>query len=312
MAGKARKFARSLPSMRNLLSRPYRLANIGRASWRNALAFGGFIFLFLLLFQPFGLSTYPGSMWKVALGYGATCAAVMIFLNGLVAPFLPKFFAEPDWTVGREIGWTLVNVALIGLANLLYSVAIGFASFSMHMLFWFEAYTVMIGLFPVTAAVLWTEARLSRRYREGSEHVNAGMQPHDIQEEVPVGEPSPAASSASVVTIPSESGREDLTVPLNALLFIRSAGNYLEIFQAKGAQVDRQVVRGSLKRAEESLAGNPRLLRCHKSHLVNLDRVARVSGNAQGFQLHLDHGPEVVPVSRRLNDQLGELLAVRH
>ncbi len=298
--------------MRKLLSRPYRLANLGTASRRNALAFGVFIFLFLLLFQPFGLSAYPGSMWKVALGYGATCAAVMLFLNGLVAPFLPKFFSEKDWTVGREIGWTLVNVALIGLANLLYSVAIGFGSFSTRTLFWFEAYTVMIGLFPIAAGVLWTEARLSRRYREGSEEVNAGMQQLGIQEEISVGETASAAPSAALVTIPSESGREDLTIPLSALLFIRSAGNYLEVFQAKGAQVDRQVVRGSLKRAEESLAGNPRLLRCHKSHLVNLDRVARVSGNAQGFQLHLDHGEEVVPVSRRLNDQLGELLAVRH
>lgn len=276
------------------------------------MVFGLFIFLFLLLFQPFGLSTYPGSLWKLAMGYGAICAAVMLFMNGFVARFMPKFFSEKQWTVGREISWMLLNVALIGLANLLYSVAIGLGSFSARTLFWFEAYTIMIGLFPITAGVLWTEARLSRRYREDSEEMNAGMQPHDLQEEMPEQEASPAAPSASMVTIPSESGREDLKVPMSQLLFIRSAGNYLEVFQAKGTQVDRQVVRGSLKRTEESLAEHPRLLRCHKSHLVNLDRVARVSGNAQGFQLHLDQGEELVPVSRRLNDQLGKLLAVRH
>ena len=301
-----------IPCMPGLLSHPYPLANIGRASWRNALAFGAFIFLFLFLFQPFGMSEYPGALWKVALGYGATCTAMMLVLNGLIPLAMPKFFAGAQWTVGREIGWTLVNVALIGFANLLYSVAIGFASFSAHMLLGFEVYTLLIGLFPVIAGVLWTEARLSRRYRQGSEQVNAHMRPVAVPVEAPAGEVLPETASVSVVTIPSESGREDLTLPLKDLLFVRSAGNYLEVFHAKGEQVERNVLRGSLKRTEESLARHPRLLRCHKSHLVNLDRVLRVSGNAQGFQLHMEHGPEVVPVSRRLNDQLGELLAVHH
>jgi hypothetical protein len=288
--------------MPSLLSRPYRLASIGPASRRNALAFGVFIFLFLFLFQPFGLSTYPGLLWKVAFGYGATCTVVMLVLNGFVPLAMPKFFSEAKWTVGREIGWTLVNVALIGLANLLYSVAVGLAQLSMGTLLRYEGYTVLIGLFPVTAGVLWTEARLSRRYRLDSEQVNAGMYPIPTAKEVP---------GVSLITIPSENGKEDLALPANELLFIHSAGNYLEVYQAKGARIERHVLRGSLKRTEEALSGNPRLLRCHKSHLVNLDRVSRVSGNAQGFQLHLDQGMEVVPVSRRLNDRIGGLLAAR-
>lgn len=288
--------------MSNLLSRPYRLASIGPASRRNALAFGVFIFLFLFLFQPFGLSSYPGSLWKVALGYGATCTAVMMVLNGFVPLAMPKFFSEVKWTVGREIGWTLVNVALIGFANLLYSVAIGLAQLNVGTLLRYEGYTVLIGLFPVTAGVLWTEARLSRRYRLDSQQVNAGMHPIPTPEEVP---------AASLITIPSENGKEDLALPTNELLFIHSAGNYLEVYQTKRARIERHVLRGSLKRTEEALSGNPRLLRCHKSHLVNLDRVSYVSGNAQGFQLHLDHGTEVVPVSRQLNDRIGELLAAR-
>ena len=297
--------------MRNLLSRPYRLANIGPSAWRNALAFGLFIFLFLVIFQPFGLSGFPGPLWKVALGYGATCSAMMLLLNGLLPLALPRFFAEADWTVGRAIGWTLFNVALIGLANLLFSVAVGVSRLDAGMLLRFEGYTLLIGFFPVTVGVLLTEARLSRRFQQSSQEVNAGMHPVAL----PLGplataDPIPAALGTTI-TVPSENGREDLTLPLGELLFIHSAGNYLEVHQAKGAQVQRHVLRGSLKRAEETLIGNTRLLRCHKSYLVNLDRVLNVSGNAQGFQLHLDRGPEAVPVSRRLNDRLGELLAAR-
>lgn len=295
--------------MRNLLSRPYRLPNIGTASWRNALVFGLFIFLFLQAFQPFGMSAYPGSFWQIALGYGLTCAAVMLLLNGVVATLLPHFFSEPDWTVGREIAWILVNLALIGLANLLYSVAIGFARFSAEMFLWFEGYTVLIGLFPITAGILWKEARLSRRYEQGSERLNTVI-PHveAVIEEPIESDPAPLPPVSSI-TIPSENGREDLNLPLSELLFICSAGNYLEVHQATGSDVKRHVLRGSLKNAEEALTAYPRLLRCHKSHLVNLDRVTKVSGNAQGYHLHLDQGEVTVPVSRKLNESLPGLLA---
>jgi hypothetical protein len=287
------------------------MANIGPASRRNALVFGLFIFLFLLVFKPFGLSMFQGPIWKVALGYGATCTAVMLLLNSILARFLPKFFSEPDWTVGREMAWTLVNVALIGLANLLYSVAIGFARFSLEMLLWFEAYTLLIGLFPVTVVILWTEARLSRRYRQGSAEVNAAMPKAAASVEGQVGEAAVPSEDVVTIIIPSENGREDMALSRRDLLFIRSAGNYLEVHHSKGDDVTRQVLRGSLKRAEEALTGHPRLLRCHKSHLVNLDRVATVSGNAQGYHLHLDRGADTVPVSRKLNESLAGLLAVR-
>lgn len=294
-----------------LLARPYRLPDLWPSAWRNALAFGLFVLLFLVLFEPFGLAGLDAPVWRVALGYGATCTAVMLLLNGVLPRFLPAYFSEPRWTVGREIAWTLVNVALIGLANLCYSAAIGLAAISWELLFRFEAYTVLIGLFPVAAAVLLNELRLAKRFREGSERVNAGMRQAGRGEEAASALPEPSPPVDALITIPSESGREDLTLPVNDLLFIRSAGNYLEIHLADGAGMLRKVLRGSLKRTEEQFAGHTRLLRCHKSHLVNLDRVVRVSGNAQGFQLHLDRGEQTVPVSRKLNDRLSALLADR-
>ncbi|MBP9080807.1 MAG: hypothetical protein KBF80_11200, partial [Flavobacteriales bacterium] len=70
--------------MHALLSKPYRLAGKGVVAWRNAAGFGGFVFLFLGLFQPFGLSAPGGRIWPVALGYGVVCAGCMLLLNWLV------------------------------------------------------------------------------------------------------------------------------------------------------------------------------------------------------------------------------------
>ncbi len=55
-------------------------------------------------------------------------------------------------------------------------------------------------------------------------------------------------------------------------------------------------MRASLSRlAGQAAEQGAQLVRVHRSYLVNLQRVARVSGNAQGYRLHLS-APDVEPV----------------
>lgn len=294
------------------LSRPYRQARSGAALWQRSLAFGAFVWLFLALFRPFGLAALGARVWPVAAGYGAVCALVMIVMNALVPMLLPRFFEEERWTVGREIAWSLLNVTLIGAGNVLYSIAMGFVRFSWTSVLWFEFYTLLIGLFPVTVVVLSNEARLARRYREGSDRVNATLKdvPSSpaVQEHIAV-PMVPTRPESPRITLPSETGREDLVLFPDELLFLRSSANYVEVHHLREDRPVRTLMRASLKRAEGSLVDFPQFLRCHKSHIVNVDQVQRVSGNAQGYKLHLRDEADPVPVSRQLNDRLEELLA---
>lgn len=302
--------------MLEFFSRPYRLNLSGPSSWRLGLSFGTFVFLFLVIFEPFGLGTLPRAVWPVALGYGATCGLVM-WLVGLASPrLLPTWFNELRWTTGRQILWILLNIACVGLGNALFTVLAGIASLSLRVILWFEVYTILIGIFPVTVLVLWNEMRLRGHFRSGSDQLNSGLRsaqvataPHGVTTA------SPGATNMDtgsvMVTIPSETGREDMVLRVDDLLFIRSAGNYVEVHYLEHGHACRKVVRGSLKQVAGSLSVHPRLWRCHKSHLVNLDRVVRVSGNAQGYHLHLPDVADTVPVSRQLNDRLGEVLAGR-
>ena len=283
-----------------ILRRPYRSDRTAGMHWRSALIFGAFVFLFLAVFRPFGLTGWRGNVWLLALGYGATTTLVMLLLNVVVPVLMPQWFDEERWTVGREIGWVLVNLASIGAANLMYSHLAGIGGLGWWDLLRFEGYTLLVGIFPVSLGVLWNEYRLARRYQNSSAAMNTGIGTHQHQ----------AASPVRVV-IPSETAQEDLELGLDELLFLRSDGNYVEVHHLEQGRPVRTVLRCSLKRAEEALAAHPSLLRCHKRHLVNLDRVRHVSGNAQGYHLFLEAEVDPVPVSRSLNDQLPELLAAR-
>ncbi len=290
--------------MRALLSRPYQLNTSARHHARVALFFGGFVFLFLFVFRPFGLDRLVAQLPMLALGYGAVCTGIMLLLNVGVARLLPQWFDETRWTMGRELLWTTVNVALIGLGNALYTAGIGLAPWSFATIGNFTLFTVAVGLFPIALSVVLNEARLSREYARSSQQINA-----DLEEEA--GSPHPVPEPVERILIPTEGNTADLELDVEALFFIRSADNYIEIHHRSGKALERTVLRGSLKAVEDALSVNDRFLRCHKSHLVDLQKVQRVSGNAQGLKLHLEQVEDPIPVSRQLTITVRERLAVR-
>ena len=292
--------------MASLFAKPYSMVASGISAWRNAFGFGVFVFLFLALFRPFGIGDLGQRLWLVAFGFGVVCTGCMLLANGLLPKLAPAYFSEPGWTVGREIGWTLVNLVLIGVANAFYSHAIGWVDLNAGTFVQYGGYTVLVCILPVCAGVLLNEARQSKRYRAGSEELNARLAERVLEEVHAAG--TSMLGDNNRITIPSESGREDFTLAPGDLLFIRSSSNYMEVYFLQGLQVQRKVLRGSLKAVEARLANHKRMLRCHKSHLVNLDHVVKVNGNAQGYRLGLDHGEEAVPVSRSLNHRLAGLV----
>lgn len=260
--------------------------------------------LFLIVFRPFGLDGVGARLPQLALGYGAVCTGVMLLLNVGVPNLLPRWFDERRWNLGRELIWTTLNVALIGLGNALFTAGIGLAPWTLATIGNFTFFTVAVGLFPVALSIVLNEARLYREYARRSEGINQQLEQQDE-------EPGTPAVPQERIVIPTEGNAEDLELDTEALCFIRTADNYIEVHHRNGKAVERSVLRGSLKAVEEALAQHERFLRCHKSHLVDLRKVRRVSGNAQGLKLHLEDIEEPIPVSRQLTATVRERIAVR-
>jgi hypothetical protein len=281
------------------LQRPYHCEmSIMPRVWR-ALAFGGFVFLFLALFRPFGLGNLGDHLLPVALGYGLTCTLVMALLNLAFPPLMPRFFDPERYTLGHELGWTVVNIAAIGLANAIYSAWLGIISLNLANLALFMGYTLGVGVFPVAAGIMLHEARQSRRYGQSSAALTSALQSRNHPDTYP-----------ETIQLTGGNSGELLSMSANDLLYIQAADNYVEVHHHSEGRVERSILRGTLKQMEGQLSGKGNIFRCHKSYLVNLDHVVRVSGNAQGFRLHLAPGDEGVPVSRQHNATIRQRLTV--
>jgi len=82
------------------------------------------------------------------------------------------------------------------------------------------------------------------------------------------------------------------------LLYLESAENYVSICYLNKGKVSKYLLRDTLKKVEESFSGTE-IIRCHRSYMVNFDKVKVIKKDKYGLTLELDN-PSVtdIPVSK--------------
>lgn len=103
----------------------------------------------------------------------------------------------------------------------------------------------------------------------------------------------------TLVAFPDEKGDLKISITLENLLYIESADNYATIFYLNKSRQSRFLLRNSLKWMEENLTKDTPLVRCHRSYIVNMDKVKILKKVKGGIVLELDaeNTPEL-PVSK--------------
>lgn len=289
--------------MSNFLDRPYFLDERLKSLTLRSIGFGGFIFLFLYVFKPFGLYNLPQGLLTVTLAYGAVTTVIMFIIGFFGIVVFPRFYTEEKWTVGREIFWNLLNIFFIGLGNLLLTHYFGFIHLSWEAFVYVQAITLVVGLLPVGFFVLMKESSLRGKYAQSAANMSQYLVLTDT-----LSRDSDKMQTQETVLLPSQNKDEDLLVAPENIWYIRASDNYVEVHFKNGKVQNSRLLRATLKQMEDALSGDERFFRCHKSYLVNLEKVTTVRGNAQGYRLHLADREETIPVSRQHNEVIKERL----
>ncbi len=82
------------------------------------------------------------------------------------------------------------------------------------------------------------------------------------------------------------------------LLYLESAENYVSICYINKDKVSKYLLRDTLKKIEETFSGSE-IVRCHRSYMVNFDKVKVIRRDKDGLKLGFDN-PQVtdIPVSK--------------
>jgi DNA-binding LytR/AlgR family response regulator len=95
-----------------------------------------------------------------------------------------------------------------------------------------------------------------------------------------------------------EKGIMRISVKSFDLLYLQAADNYVTIFYSQQQKTARYMLRSSLKQIETELAYSP-LIRCHRSYMVNFEKVKIIRREKDGLILELESTePIEIPVSK--------------
>ncbi|HNL40526.1 MAG: LytTR family DNA-binding domain-containing protein [Saprospiraceae bacterium] len=276
------------------LTQPFPLHDAQRWGGRMALLSGLFVLLFLYFLQPFGVRVAEGQQleWlKVSAEFGLVTVAVTLLWRQIDRAF-PRIFQEEKWQVWKEIVLTLVFVGMIATANMFYAVWRFGQEMSWYAFFAWQFTTWTVAVFPTVIGVMTRQIRLMSRYASEADEMTRTLH-------------LPAAHPAQpLLEFAGENQGERLKVRPDDLLYLEAADNYVQFCFEENGALKQRLMRGALRRFEAVLSAYPRFYRCHRTYIVNLDRVERISGNAQGYKLHLRGAEQPVPVSRSLNEEM--------
>jgi hypothetical protein len=286
-----------------VFSRPFPLDTPSRRSFRYTFYAALVVFLILVLLQPFGI----GELNTLTLIFHAALYALVTFIcttaNTFLLPWIfPAIYREEKWTVGKELLHMCWHLIPIAIGNWLLTHWLYHSKLSGHNLFSFLWITFVVGIFPLGLNILLKQQRLLKKYQAGASRLDEQLkQPENSSQ-------SSAPEFENTVVFTSENGKEQCSVPVTDIRFITSADNYVRIYFIKDGQLTSHLLRNTLRKAEETLSPFSQFYRCHRAYITNLLAVEHVSGNAQGYKLHLRDVEELIPVSRNLNKQLTERL----
>jgi len=249
------------------------------------------LLLLLFLFQPFDLKALNKKDKYLLIGGIIIVTFIGLSINLLLVPaYLSKTNSFKNWIVLKEILWNIWILFTLATGYFIYFRIIGTFSFSFYILL----KVLIISAIPISILIPYNRNRLLRKHLQSALELNKYLE-------------DKAHPSPKIVHLKSDYEKDDLSVDVNALLFIRSANNYIEVFWQEKNGIRSQLVRCTLKHAEDVFKDYPFIFKCHRAFIVNINHVKKVEGKSQGYTLYVGGDEYTVTVSRNYIPQFKEL-----
>ncbi len=267
-----------------------------REKWGLILFLALYIPLFLLIFQPFGVNNYDPThsiRWEffiAAIGFGLVNGVSMWLYEFVIAP---RLFTKRTRAI-FIIRMVLELLLLSFTTYLFYNVLGNFHDWNWPSFFGFVRDVGLSGLIPLGLVFLYFNYKRTRSSYEALLNKSKfNRRRHDL------------------VRITSDNGKENLVIASKGLLFIEAQDNYVAVYHIENDRVKKSLLRTTMKRLENLLTDQS-IVRCHRSYMVNMGKVEKVSGPTHQLKIHLEHIEKPIPVSKTYVPVLEEGLTAHH
>jgi hypothetical protein len=108
----------------------------------------------------------------------------------------------------------------------------------------------------------------------------------------------PADSSRDMIPFYDDKAVLKFSVKKENLLFLEASENYITVCYLNKGKVSKYLLRDTMKKMEENFSGTD-IIRCHRSYMVNFEKVKVIRKDRDGLKLEIDNpGAIDIPVSK--------------
>lgn len=278
--------------MLEFLNKPYPFNNDLKHNTKIIFFLSVGVFGFLFLFQPLQINELgTRDKYFLVIGLGVI-TFLSLSLNLLILPSLfPGILRGTSWNVKKEILWDIWILFTVCVGYFLYYKALGIMEFGFEMII----SMVLIATVPISVLIVLNRNRLLRSHLNLARELNIKLKENKSLPD-------------KLVHFVSDYQKDNLSIKVSMILFVRSANNYIEVFWKEEQGVKSQMVRCSLTKAEEILKEDKFIFKCHRSYLANINHIDKIDGSPQGYRLYFEKVDFQVPVSKNYADKLKELI----
>jgi len=247
------------------------------------------VFLFLFLFRPFNVNESENRYSYLLICFlHALIPALVVFIYFNFINHLKKASDKTKWTLIYELLHLAAIFLIIGicgflLRNMIYNNP---NNWSLRYL-WEEIRNTYLA-----GGLLSSYLIFARFY---ATH-NKSKAPDDFTIALEL-LPQRQLINAEVF-IKTQVKTDDFNFDPSRFLFARAEGNYTELMFSIDGAVKKELKRISLKQLEHQLSIYPQMIRTHRAYLLNIEQVASISGNSQGYAVSFHEVSDTAPVSR--------------
>lgn len=264
--------------------------------FKTSIIIGLFVFLFLYVFKPFALVEFKEYLleFTAIIGLFAFIGALLILV---ISPVLfPNFFNEDKWTLGKNMILIVLGLGIVGsvlwVFTYYYKENIGLPKISYIT---FLYYTFLVGAIPIFFAIYLNERNIRIKKRKRALEFSKHKQKKLLVKEKII---------KTDIIIYSENKKENISFNVNNLVYISSQGNYASFYILNdNGNLKEKILRVTLTKIEKELDDFVKIIRCHKSYIVNMKYITDINGNARGYLLKSEFISFEIPVSRSFSKQ---------
>jgi hypothetical protein len=254
-----------------------------------------FALLFINLFQPFGSRNWYPNISDFKYFFFSS----LIILTGMLVVVVSRLFMGL-YIRRHELNY--LQYAILILSEIL-AMSLFFSLFSRYlpsggkerdfMQLFQKSFvnTSLVLLLPYSISILFFSWKEKNRLLQAQQDDDGAVPTH----------------KKSLIGFQDEKGELKISIMLENLVLIESAENYATIHYINKDKLNTFLIRNSLKWIEDNLTKDTSLVRCHRSYIINLDKVRVFKKTKNGIFMELE-APDTpdIPVSKTYYNKVME------